>query len=98
MYKISLVDKPAIEENFIYFNEVNKIEMFSNDEKKEVVGPIMIPNKEILVHNLGTALMKSRTHQANLPFWMTAGMGYYAEHMVFDRCSIYYLDFEAILF
>ena len=48
MYKISLVDKPAIEENFIYFNEVKKIEMFSNDEKKEVVGPIMIPNKEIL--------------------------------------------------
>ena len=48
MYKISLVDKPAIEENFIYFNEVKKIQMFSNEEKKEVVGPIMIPNKEIL--------------------------------------------------
>ena len=48
MYKISLVDKPAIEENFIYFNEVKKIEMFSDQEKKEVVGPIMIPNKEIL--------------------------------------------------
>ena len=51
MYKISLVDKPAIEENFIYFNEVKKIEMFSNDEKQEVVGPIMIPNKEILRHS-----------------------------------------------
>ena len=51
MYKISLVDKPAIESNFIYFNEVKKIEMFSNDEKKEVVGPIMIPNKEILRHS-----------------------------------------------
>ena len=25
--------------------------MFSNDEKKEVVGPIMIPNKEILRHS-----------------------------------------------
>jgi hypothetical protein len=51
MYKISLVDKPAIESNFVYFNEVKKIEMFSNDEKKEVVGPIMIPNKEILRHS-----------------------------------------------
>lgn len=51
MYKISLVDKPAIAENFIYFNEVKKIEMFSNEEKKEVVGPIMIPNKEILRHS-----------------------------------------------
>lgn len=51
--------------------------------------------KEILVHSLGTALMKGRTRQAKLPFWMTAGMGYYAEHMVFKRCAIYYLDFEA---
>jgi len=48
MYKISLVDKPAIEENFIYFNKTEVVEMFANDEKKEVVGPIMIPNKEIL--------------------------------------------------
>ena len=51
MYKISLVDKPAIEENFIYFNETKvteKINMFASDEKKELVGPIMIPNKEIL--------------------------------------------------
>ncbi len=51
--------------------------------------------KAILVHSLGTALMKGRTRQGQLPFWMTAGIGYYAEHMVFDRCSIYYLDFEA---
>jgi len=48
MYKISLVDKPAIEENFIYFNKTEVVEMFANDEKQEVVGPIMIPNKEIL--------------------------------------------------
>jgi len=47
MYKISLVDKPAIEENFIYFSK-QSIKMFANDEKREVVGPIMIPNKEIL--------------------------------------------------
>ena len=48
MYKISLVDKPAIEENFIYFSKTEIVEMFANDERKEVVGPIMIPNKEIL--------------------------------------------------
>ena len=48
MYKISLVDKPAIEENFIYFNKTEVVEMFANDEKREVIGPIMIPNKEIL--------------------------------------------------
>ena len=48
MYKISLVDKPAIEEDFIHFNEVEKVQMFADEKKKEVVGPIMIPNKEIL--------------------------------------------------
>ena len=48
MYKISLVDKPAIEEDFIYFNEVEKVQMFADEKKKEVVGPIMIPNKQIL--------------------------------------------------
>jgi hypothetical protein len=52
MYKISLVDKPAIEENFIYFDKTEVVEMFANDEKKEVVGPIMIPNKQILRHSL----------------------------------------------
>lgn len=49
MYKISLVDKPAIEENFLYFSEDKApVLEFANEEKKEVVGPIMIPNKPIL--------------------------------------------------
>ena len=49
MYKISLVDKPAIEENFLYFSEAKApVLEFANEEKKEVVGPIMIPNKPIL--------------------------------------------------
>jgi len=52
MYKISLVDKPAIEENFLYFSEQEApVLEFANEEKKEVVGPIMIPNKPILRHS-----------------------------------------------
>lgn len=53
MYKISLVDKPAIEENFLYFSEQDAPAVldFANDEKREVVGPIMIPNKPILRHS-----------------------------------------------
>lgn len=51
MFKISLVDKPAIEENFIYFSEQQKISFEANEEKKEVVGPIMIPNKKIIRFN-----------------------------------------------
>lgn len=48
----------------------------------------------ILVHNTGSLLMKGRSRQAKLPFWMTAGMGYYAEHMVLNKCSVAYLDFQ----
>lgn len=51
MFKISLVDKPAIEENFIYFSEEQKISFEANTEKKEIVGPIMIPNKKIIRFN-----------------------------------------------
>lgn len=48
MYKISLVDKPAIEENFLYFSKEEKKLHFADEEKRELVGPIMIPNKPIL--------------------------------------------------
>lgn len=48
MFKISLVDKPAIEEDFVYFSKEEIIEYFADEDKKEVVGPIMIPNKEIV--------------------------------------------------
>ena len=53
MYKVSLVDKPAIEENFLYFSEQEEAQelSFADEMKKEVVGPIMIPNKPILRHS-----------------------------------------------
>lgn len=78
-----------------YLDSMNRYLVICKSDPEQSGGGREKDRKEILVHNLRTALMKSRTHQANLPFWMTAGMGYYAEHMVFDRCSIYYLDFEA---
>tara|TARA_R110000772_G_scaffold75364_1_gene163624 strand:- start:808 stop:1836 length:1029 start_codon:yes stop_codon:yes gene_type:complete len=48
MFKISLVDKPAIEENFIYFSKEEQILFATDNEKREVIGPIMIPNKQII--------------------------------------------------
>lgn len=50
MFRISLVARPAIEENFIHFNE-EKIQFFKDEEKRQVVGPIMIPNKPIYRRN-----------------------------------------------
>jgi len=50
MFRISLVAAPAIEENFIHFKD-EKIEFFKDEDKRQVVGPIMIPNKPIYRRN-----------------------------------------------
>lgn len=50
MFRISLVAAPAIEENFIHFKD-ERIEFFKDEEKQQVVGPIMIPNKPIYRRN-----------------------------------------------
>jgi len=55
MFGISLVDRPAIEEGFVYFSEEqNTSFVFDSEEKGLVVGPIMIPNKMILRKNYAT--------------------------------------------
>jgi hypothetical protein len=48
MFRISLVNRPAIEEGFITLAEKEKPSFkFANEEKKQVVGPIMIPDMPI---------------------------------------------------
>ncbi len=55
MFGISLVERPAIEEGFVYFSEEqNTSFVFDSEEKGLVVGPIMIPNKMILRKNYET--------------------------------------------
>lgn len=48
VYAISLVENPAIEENWIYLSKQHKIELAeANGEKRLLIGPVLIPNKEI---------------------------------------------------
>ena len=48
VFAISLVENPAIESNFMYFNEeVIKFAAVDND-KRILIGPILIPDKKIL--------------------------------------------------
>lgn len=47
------------------------------------------------IHSTGSILLAGRAHSGKLPFWMTAGFGYYIEHVIADRCRVYYIDFEA---
>lgn len=56
---ISFVENPAIESTFQYFSE-DKIKLrISNEDKRVVVGPALIPNKEIL-----------RLDGENKPYWI----------------------------
>ena len=47
VFAISLVDKPATEEDFIFLSEIKVDLKVTNDEKREVVGIALIPNKKI---------------------------------------------------
>ncbi len=44
---VSIVDKPAIERNFIAFSEDKPTRLIFNDEKMVVLGPAMVPNQRI---------------------------------------------------
>ena len=49
----------------------------------------------VFVHSTASSLLAGRSRSHQLPFWMTAGYGYYVEHRLFDLCRVLYLDFEA---
>ena len=50
VFAISLVEDPAIEENFMYFSRSGKPQKFAtlSDEKRIVMGAVMIPDMPIL--------------------------------------------------
>ena len=48
VFAISLVEEPAIEANFVYFDKEEVKFQAVNDEKRLVMGPILIPDKKIL--------------------------------------------------
>lgn len=45
--KISLVDVPAIETDFLCFNKEQELKFSANDEKRIITGPAMIPEKRM---------------------------------------------------
>jgi len=48
VFAISLVESPAIESNFVYFDKEEIRFAAVNDEKRLVMGPILIPDKKII--------------------------------------------------
>ena len=53
---ISLVTSPAIEENFVYFNKEKNNLTFAkvDEEKRELISPALIPNKQIFRYDPNT--------------------------------------------
>ena len=48
IFAISLVETPAIESNFVFFNKEDVMFAKVEDEKRMVMGPVLIPDKKIL--------------------------------------------------
>jgi len=48
VFAISLVESPAIESDFVYFNKEEVRFAKVDDEKRMLIGPILIPDKKIL--------------------------------------------------
>jgi hypothetical protein len=50
VFAVSLVEQPAIESNFVFFGKEKEVIKFSSvdNEKRLVMGPILVPDKKIL--------------------------------------------------
>jgi len=48
----------------------------------------------VFVHGTAATILEGRGLTGNLPFWMTAGWGYYVEHRIFRLCRVHYIDFK----
>ena len=46
------------------------------------------------VHGTAATILKGRGLSGSMPFWMTAGWGYYVEHRIFRLCRVHYIDFK----
>ncbi len=48
----------------------------------------------VFVHGTAATILKGRGLSGSMPFWMTAGWGYYVEHRIFRLCRVHYIDFK----
>jgi hypothetical protein len=48
----------------------------------------------LLVHSVASTMLSGHGRMKDLNFFHTAGYGYYAEHLIFKKCRVHYLDFS----
>ena len=56
VYAVSLVDEPAIESGYKYFNNEKRMVQLADEEKHVVVGAVLIPDKEIYRYDESTGM------------------------------------------
>jgi hypothetical protein len=78
-----------------YGDPQNRYNVFCKADPNESGGGGETDLTAAFIHGTGSILLEGRSRSGTLPFWMTAGFGYYIEHVIADRCRVYYIDFEA---
>lgn len=48
----------------------------------------------LLVHSIASTMLAGHGRMKQSNFFHTAGYGYYAEHIIFKKCRVHYLDFS----
>lgn len=48
----------------------------------------------LLVHSVASGVLAGHGRMKNSDLFHTAGFGYYAEHLIFKKCRVHYLDFS----
>lgn len=48
----------------------------------------------LLVHSVASSILAGHGRMKGSEFFHTAGFGYYAEHLIFKKCRVHYLDFS----
>jgi len=65
----------------------NRFSVAYDDGKTDLEG--------LVAHQVGFQLVSIETESQHLPLWLRMGAGYFAEHKVQSRCTVFYADFTA---
>lgn len=77
-----------------YRDPLNRYNVFCKVDPETSGGGSEKDMTSVFIHSTGACLLSGRARSSNLPFWHTAGFGYYIEHVITDRCRVLYLDFQ----
>ena len=89
-------NRPGIDTHRALLQRVGMFEDFENRYLVQDINGGRGGAREVqMVHGLASSLLQGQARQGHLPLWLGAGIGYYIEYEMFERCRVFYLDFSA---